>query len=94
MNYKNIILAVCIGISSTISAQSVYPGQHRGKMEKETTIPLWAESFDLKDVRLLPSRFRENMMRDSAWMASIEVNLCCIVSALMPVCLPDVRAAI
>ncbi len=74
MNYKNIILAVCIGISSTISAQSVYPGQHRGKMEKETTISLWAESFDLKDVRLLPSRFRENMMRDSAWMASIEVN--------------------
>ena len=32
------------------------------------------KSFDLKDVRLLPSRFRENMMRDSMWMASIEVN--------------------
>ena len=32
------------------------------------------KSFDLKDVRLLPSRFRENMMRDSVWMASIEVD--------------------
>ena len=36
--------------------------------------PMKVKSFDLKDVRLLPSRFRENMMRDSMWMASIEVN--------------------
>ena len=36
--------------------------------------PLQAESFDLKDVRLLPSRFRDNMLRDSAWMTSIDVN--------------------
>ena len=36
--------------------------------------PIQLESFDLKDVRLLPSRFRENMMRDSVWMVSIDVN--------------------
>lgn len=74
MKYRNIALAVCLGISSVLSAQSVYPGQHRGKMKKETVAPLRAESFDLKDVRLLPSRFRDNMMRDSAWMVSIEVG--------------------
>lgn len=74
MKYRNIALAVCLGISSVLSAQSVYPGQHRGKMKKETVAPLLAESFDLKDVRLLPSRFRDNMMRDSAWMVSIEVG--------------------
>lgn len=74
MKYRNIALAVCLGISSVLSAQSVYPGQHRGKMKKETVAPLRAESFDLKDVRLLPGRFRDNMMRDSAWMVSIEVG--------------------
>lgn len=45
-----------------------------GKVEKETVAPLQLESFDLKDVRLLPSRFRDNMLRDSAWMTSIDVN--------------------
>lgn len=69
-----IIAAMCLGISGTLPAQSIYPGQHAGKMQQETVVPLRAESFDLKDVRLLPSRFRENMMRDSAWMASIDVT--------------------
>lgn len=74
MKYRSFVLAVCLGISGALSAQSVYPGQHRGKMGKETAISLQAESFDLKDIRLLPGRFRENMMRDSAWMVSIDVN--------------------
>lgn len=42
--------------------------------EKVTTAPIQVESFDLKDVRLLPSRFRDNMMRDSVWMTSIATN--------------------
>lgn len=32
------------------------------------------EPFALKDVTLLPSRFQRNMLRDSAWIASIPVN--------------------
>lgn len=52
----------------------IYPGQHAGKMKKVTTAPIQVESFDLKDVRLLPSRFRDNMMRDSVWMTSIATN--------------------
>ena len=39
--------------------------QHAGKLKRETVAPMKVKSFDLKDVRLLPSRFRENMMRDS-----------------------------
>lgn len=32
------------------------------------------QSFALKEVKLLPSRFQRNMQRDSAWIASIPVN--------------------
>lgn len=74
MKYKLVILSMCLGVAGTLSAQSIYPGQHAGKMKKETVVPLTVESFDLKDIRLLPGRFRENMMRDSAWMASIETG--------------------
>lgn len=74
MNKKVIIVAFLLAISSLSFAQSIYPGQHTGKMKKETVAPIQVQSFDLKDVRLLPSRFRENMMRDSTWMTSIDVN--------------------
>ena len=77
MNKKVLVTAILFGsltVSGIMSAQSVYPGQHQGKLKKETVAPLQAESFDLKDVRLLPSRFRDNMLRDSAWMTSIDVN--------------------
>lgn len=74
MNKKNILLFCGLMASATLSAQSVYPGQHLGKLKLETVAPVNARSFDLKDVRLLPSRFYDNMRRDSAWMASIEVN--------------------
>lgn len=69
-----IIVAICMFMCGTVPAQSIYPGQHPGKLRKETVASLRAESFDLKDVRLLPSRFRENMVRDSAWMVSIDAN--------------------
>lgn len=32
------------------------------------------QPFALKDVKLLPSRFLRNMLRDSAWIASVPVN--------------------
>ena len=69
-NKSLILMTICAALSTGLSAQSVYPGQHAGKMKKVTTAPMQVESFDLKDVRLLPSRFRDNMMRDSAWMTS------------------------
>lgn len=66
-------LALLLG-NAGVKAQSVYPGQHEGKMKIEVQASMQVQSFDLKDVRLLPSRFRENMMRDSVWMTSIDVN--------------------
>ena len=75
MRNKNLILmTICAVLSTELSAQSIYPGQHTGKMKKETVAPMQVQSFDLKDVRLLPSRFRDNMMRDSVWMTSIATN--------------------
>ena len=67
-------MTICAALSTGLSAQSIYPGQHAGKMKKVTTAPIQVESFDLKDVRLLPSRFRDNMTRDSVWMTSIATN--------------------
>ena len=55
-------------------AQSIYPGQHAGKLAVETSSPVKAKAFDLKDVRLLPGRVHDNLKRDSAWMANISVN--------------------
>lgn len=74
MNKKVLVAFAASVLSAGMSAQSVYPGQHHGKMKLETAAPVSVESFDLKDVRLLPSRFRDNMLRDSAWMVSLDVN--------------------
>ncbi len=74
MNKKVLVAFAVSVLSAGMSAQSVYPGQHHGKMKIETVAPVSVASFDLKDVRLLPSRFRDNMLRDSAWMVSLDVN--------------------
>ena len=68
-----IVLVLC-GMCGCLNAQSVYPGQHEGKLKKETVAPVKAYSFDLKEVHLLPGRFRDNMMRDSAWMMSLSAS--------------------
>ena len=61
-------------LASGASAQSVYPGQHQGKLPVETQVPCKAETFDLRQVRLLPGRVHDNLSRDSAWMANISVE--------------------
>ena len=53
MNKKSLVAIALLAVSAISSAQSVYPGQHQGKMKKETVAPVRVESFDLKDVRLL-----------------------------------------
>lgn len=55
------------------AAQSVYPGQFGNRVAP--ALPAHgAECFELSRVELLPSRFKENMLRDSAWMADISVD--------------------
>lgn len=55
-------------------AQSHYPGQHLDKMKIMETVTMKAYAFDLQEVKLLDSRFKENMKRESAWILSIQVN--------------------
>ena len=45
MNYKTIIFALCLGMAGTLAAQSIYPGQHAGKMKVETSAPVAIEGF-------------------------------------------------
>ena len=73
-NIKIILSALALATAIPADAQSLYPGQHEGKLHIPVAAELKAKCFDLKDVRLLPSRFKENMDRDSAWMASISTN--------------------
>lgn len=74
MKKKIAVGLVMVGLAGSISAQSVYPGLFGDKMKQKVVAPLQVQAFNLKDVRLLPSRFRDNMMRDSAWMVSIGAN--------------------
>lgn len=41
-----IIMSILLAASVTFSAQSIYPGQHTGKMKKETVAPMQVQSFD------------------------------------------------
>jgi len=60
-----------IMLSFTITAQSHYPGQHSGKLVIPDKTQMKAYSFDLQDIQLLDSPFKENMMRESTWILSI-----------------------
>jgi len=67
-------LAAVIVLVSSVMAQSHYPGQHEGKFAiKDKLIPA-VYSFDLQDVKLLDSRFKQNMEREQQWLLSIGAN--------------------
>lgn len=70
---KNLILLLLLCVCSMAEAQSVYPSAFDGKMKKHDVVAFRAKAFPLNDVRLLPSRFRDNLERDSAWMVSLPV---------------------
>jgi DUF1680 family protein len=55
-------------------AQSVYPGQHEGKIKVKNVVQAKVMNFDLKDVKLLDSPFKDNMMRESDWLLSLSAN--------------------
>lgn len=67
-----LLALVCLPLLS--QAQSVYPGQFEGRLAVANRAHFVARAFDLCDVRLLPGRVRDNLERDSAWMAKISVN--------------------
>lgn len=71
---KSIIFLAAATLAIGAPAQSIYPGQHVGKIKVETTIPLRAKAFDLGAVRVLPGRVHDNIRRDSAWMVNISAR--------------------
>ena len=42
-NKSLILMTICAVLSTDLSAQSIYPGQHAGKMKKVTTAPIQVE---------------------------------------------------
>jgi len=71
---KYIAILLFSTIISSIQAQSHYPGQHAGKFAIEDKLKPAVYSFNLSDVQLLDSRFKENMEREQKWLLSIGVN--------------------
>lgn len=61
-------------LTSTLFAQSHYPGQQKGKFAIEDKTAPKVSAFDLQEVRLLDSPFKENMERSSQWILSLKVN--------------------
>ncbi|MCF0185173.1 MAG: glycoside hydrolase family 127 protein, partial [Bacteroidaceae bacterium] len=71
---KILCMIACAFLPCGIKAQSCYPGLFEQKMSVDAAVSPAAKSFPLNRVRLLPSRFKDNMERDSAWMVSIDIN--------------------
>lgn len=74
MKGKILTIALSLLTLQTVNSQSVYPGMFESEQKINASIEYPVKCFNLNDVRLLPSRFKENMDRDSVWMVSIDVN--------------------
>ncbi len=68
------VLIILLLFTIAVQGQSFYPGQYTDKLKKKVIAPIKVENFEIRDVQLLPSRVRDNMMRDSAWMCAIDIN--------------------
>lgn len=66
---KIFTLTLGCGLSPLLS-YSQYVGQHKAEVIVTAKIPIKAYSFDLQDVRLLDSRFKDNMDREGKLMLS------------------------
>lgn len=63
-----------VGMGCTSVAQSHYPGQHAGKFAIADQLKPAVYSFDVGDVKLLGSRFKQNMEREQKWLLQIGVK--------------------
>jgi uncharacterized protein len=73
-NIKNLVMIALLLCHVISSAQSHYPGQHIGAFVLQDKLKPAVYSFDLQDVKLLDSRFKQNMEREEQWIMSIDVN--------------------
>ncbi|QEM07169.1 glycoside hydrolase family 127 protein [Mucilaginibacter rubeus] len=73
MEKIRVFLLVC-ALCVSFDASAQYVGQHRSAIKTDVKIPVKAYSFDLQDVQLLNSRFKDNMDREGSWMLSLPVE--------------------
>jgi len=62
------LVAACL---SPIFAFAQYAGQYQDRQKLSPVIPIRASAFDLQNVRLLDSRFKDNMERDGKWLLAL-----------------------
>lgn len=74
MKPKMISLIVAMNCLFTVVALSQYPGQFSSHQIVKPQVQIKALSFDLQDVKLLDSRFKDNMDRDGKWLLRIDDN--------------------
>lgn len=75
MKYGTIkCLVLVVGLSINMNGQSHYPGQHEGKLKLDDTKNAKVLGFNLQDVKLLGSPFKDNMLCESKWILSIDAR--------------------
>jgi uncharacterized protein len=74
MNPAKIFLPIALYCLTSTTVLSQYVGQSLSKQKVKPQIQVKAYSFDLQDVKLLDSRFKENMERDGKWLLRIDNN--------------------
>ncbi|WP_114783000.1 glycoside hydrolase family 127 protein [Botryobacter ruber] len=68
---KCLVLSLLVLQPDNSVAQSLYPGQHQDKVVVPVKAPIKAYSFELKDVRVHNSLFKDNMEREGKWLLSL-----------------------
>ena len=68
----NLCAAVVLSSAGLVHAQSYVPEWNDTRMKVKTQVPIKAYTFDLKDVQLLESPFKQAMKVDEAYLLSIE----------------------
>ncbi|HEY4149339.1 MAG TPA: beta-L-arabinofuranosidase domain-containing protein [Chitinophagaceae bacterium] len=68
---NKLLVIAGVFLLSFIYCPAQYPGQHAGQVSIPVKAAIKAWSFDLKDVRLFDSPFKENMDREGQWLLSL-----------------------
>lgn len=71
---SNTLVVPLLLVSITAIGQSHYPGQHTDKIKIRDKAAIQLSAFELQDVKLLDSPFKDNMKRESNWILSLKVN--------------------
>ena len=72
IRYRFVWLALLLIM--TLTAKSQYPGQYPSFWNVNPKIEIKASSFNLEDVKLLDSPFRETLERNGKWLLSMDIK--------------------